>query len=281
MTEYYANINGIRMCYEVYGKDGSFPVFCVHGFGSKKETWVAQINDLSQYFILITYDQRGAGKSDRPEEPFTMDVLAADLAALMDFLKIEKAHFIGFSLGGMILQHFVLKYPTRVEKLVLINTSPGIPQKGGIEAFRKNQLERIEAIKKDPEQVLWNDIKRGFHISFQKEMKANPKKKFYGSWSVQDLIEYMRTNPSTPQDVENQVHALKSHDTWNQLNKIKHDTLLIAASHDKLTPRAVMEQIHHEIPNSTIQVIDKAGHEVHRSRAPEVNKIIIDFLMKS
>lgn len=236
---------------------------------------------LSNYFRVIIYDQRGAGKSERPNEPFTMDMLAEDLAGLMNNLDIKKAHFLGFSLGGMIIQNFVLKYPSRVNKIVLINTSPGIPKKGGIELFHKNQLERIEAIKKDPENVLWKDVKRGFYISFRKEMKKNPKKKFHGAWSVEDLIEYIKTNPSTPKDVENQISAIRSHDTQERLAEITNKTLLIAASHDQLTPRAVMEYIHQRLPNSQIRIINKAGHEVHRSRAPEVNKMIIDFLTEN
>ena len=233
---------------------------------------------LSNYFKVIIYDQRGAGKSDRPNEPFTMDTLTEDLASLMDKLDIKRAHLLGFSLGGMIIQNFVLKYPSRVNKLVLINTSPGIPKKGGIELFRKNQLERIEAIKKDPEKVLWDDIKRGFYISFRKEMKKNPKKKFHGIWSVEDLIEYIKSNPSTLKDVENQIYAIKSHETQERLTEITNKTLLIAASHDQLTPRAVMENIQKKLPNSQIRIINNAGHEVHRSHAPEVNEMIINFL---
>ncbi|MHA1688607.1 MAG: alpha/beta fold hydrolase [Promethearchaeota archaeon] len=280
MNEFFANINGIKICYELHGKKENFPLICVHGFGGKKETWIAQIPMLSKHFQVIIFDQRSAGKSDRPDEPFTMETLADDIAGLMDYLHISKAHFLGFSLGGMIIQNFALKYPSLIEKIVLINTSPGIPRKGGIELFRKNQLERIEAIKKDPEQVLWSDIKRGFHISFRKKMKANPKMKFYGIWSVEDLINYIKNNPSTEKDVENQIYALKSHDTWKYLHDITHETLLIAASHDKLTPLSVMEQIHKKLPNSKLHVIQNAGHELHHSRAPEVNKLIIEFLRK-
>ncbi len=278
MSECFADVSGLKICYKIYGKDDSYPLICVHGFGSKKETWIAQVGMLSDKFKVIIFDQRGAGKSDRPEEPFTMDVFADDIANLMDFLNIDKAHFMGFSLGGMILQNFVLKYPERVNKIILINTSPGIPKQGGIDIFKKNQLERIELIKKDPEKVLRSDIKRGFYIKFRKQMEANPKKRFHGIWSMEDLLEYIKMNPSTPQDVENQAHAVKSHDTHDKLDQIKNKTLLISASHDRLTPRSVMLAIHERIPNSVLKVIDKAGHEAHRSRAPEVNNLILDFL---
>jgi pimeloyl-ACP methyl ester carboxylesterase len=278
-SESFANVNGIKICYKIYGNEDSFPLICVHGFGSKKETWVAQVGDLSKKFKVIIFDLRSAGKSDRPEKPYGMDTLADDIAGLMNFLKIEKAHFMGFSLGGMITQHFVLTYPEKVDKLILICTSAGIPKEGGIEMFRKNQLERIDLIKKDPEKVFWQDTLRGFHWKFRKQMEENPKKKFYGSWSAEDLIEYIKKNPSTSQDVENQTYCVKTHNTYNRLHEIKNKTLLIAASHDRLVSKASLIEINKRIPNSIYKEIDKAGHEVHRSRAPEVNQLILDFLL--
>jgi 3-oxoadipate enol-lactonase len=278
-SENFANVNGIKICYKIYGREKDFPIICVHGFGSKKETWIAQVGDLSKQFKVIIFDLRSAGKSDRPKIPFTMDILATDIAGLMDFLKIKKAHCLGFSLGGMILQHFALKYPKRVNKLILINTNAGLPDEKGIEMFKKVQLERIELIKKDPEKVLWRDIKLGFNIDFRKQMQANPKKKFHDIWSVEDLIEYIKTYPSTPRDIENQAYAVKTHNVYEKLNQIKNKTLLITASQDRLCPTSAMLEIHRRIPNSILKVIENAGHEVHRSHAPEVNKLILDYLM--
>ena len=96
----FADVNGIKICYEIHG-DG-YPVILVHGFGSKKEAWVAQTSPLAEYFKVITFDNRGAGKSDRPDGPYTMEIYADDIRGLMDFLKIEKAHVLGWSLGGML-----------------------------------------------------------------------------------------------------------------------------------------------------------------------------------
>jgi pimeloyl-ACP methyl ester carboxylesterase len=277
--DYFADVNGIRICYKVYGSDHNYPLICVHGFGSKKETWIAQLSSLSEEFKVIIFDLRSAGKSDRPNLPYNMEVLSNDIVGLMDYLNIDRAHFLGFSLGGMILQNFVLKYPKRVNKLILINTNAGLPDDKGIEMFKKVQLERIELIKQDPEKVLWRDIKLGFDVKFRKQMEADPKKKFHGIWSVEDLIEYIKINPSTPQDIENQAYAVKSHNAYLKLNQIKNKTLLISASNDKLCPLSAMLEIHRRIPNSIIKVIEGAGHEVHRSNAPEVNNIILNFLI--
>ncbi len=277
--ESFANVNGIKICYKIHGQDESYPVICIHGFGSKKETWIAQVGDLSKYFKVILFDLRGAGKSSRPDKPpYTMELFADDIRGLMDFFKIEKAHIVGRSMGGMIAQNFALNYPERLNKLVLINTSAGIRNEASIEMFKRAHFERFKRIKEDPEKVFWQDTRLGFHIAFRKQMEADPTKKFYGVWSAEDLIKYIKNNPSTPQDIENQAHAIMTHNTFERLNQIKNKTLLLAASHDKLVPKFFVEQIHKRMPNSTIKVIDKAGHESHYSKAPEINKLIIDFL---
>ncbi|TFG00007.1 MAG: alpha/beta hydrolase [Promethearchaeota archaeon] len=279
MSEHFAYVNGVNICYKIHGKENSYPIICVHGFGSKKETWIAQVGDLSKNYRVIIFDLRGAGRSSRPEEPpYTMEMFADDIKGLMDFLKIKKAHIMGRSMGGMIAQNFVLRNPKKVNKLILLNTSSGMRNKESIELFKRAQIERYNLIQSNPEKVFWRDTRLGFHIKFRKQMEADPKKKFYGIWSVEDLIEYIKTNPSRPIDIKNQAHAIKSHNTFERLHQIKNETLLLTASHDKLVPKFFVEQIHQRIPNSIFKVIDKAGHESHYSRAPEVNKIILDFL---
>ena len=276
MVEKFADVNGIKICYEIHGK--GYPVVLIHGFGSKKESFMAQIPVLSQNFKIISFDNRGAGKSDRPDIPYTMEMFADDIRGLMDFLNIEKAHCIGFSLGGTILQNFVLKYPKRVNKLVLINSISKVPEGYGPEMFINSQVKGLELLKQDPVSAFWHGAKTGFYIKFRKEMEAAPKKKFYGLWSVEDLIKYYKTTPPTPQDIKNLAYSLTTQNTFKRLKEVDHKTLILTASHDKLVPKSLMLELHKEIPNSIFKVIDKAGHESIKEKAPEVNKIILKFL---
>ena len=128
MTEQFADVNGIKICYDIHG-DGD-PVILIHGFSDRKEHWRAQVGTLSKHFKVIRMDNRGAGKSDRPDGDYTMEDYASDIAGLMDSLGIEKSHIIGHSLGGMIAQNFAILYPNRVDKLILINTIPGLKPPG-------------------------------------------------------------------------------------------------------------------------------------------------------
>ena len=278
MKPEFALVNGINICYEIYGEGE--PVLLVHGFGSKKESWIAQTQPLAEHFKVIRFDNRGAGKSDRPDGPYTMGIFADDINGLLDSLKIKKTHIIGWSLGGMIVQNFILKYPQRVNKMVLINTNYGTPDESGAEVYKNMRLQDLKAKKEDPIKAFWQSIRADYYIKFRKQMEADSSKKWYELWSVDDLIQESLRDPPTEEDIIVQAKALSTHHTFDRLHEIKNETLLITSTHDRITPQSVMEQIHEKIPNSTLKVIDKAGHGSPRSRAPEINQMIIEFLKK-
>ncbi|MFX1454040.1 MAG: alpha/beta fold hydrolase [Promethearchaeota archaeon] len=277
MSEAFALINGVNICYEIYG-DGD-PVLLVHGLGTKKEAWIGQTEPLAKHFKIIRFDNRGAGKSERPDGPYTMEIFADDINALMDFLKIDKFHIIGWSLGGMIVQNFVLKYPYRVNKMVLINTNYSTPE-AAAESYKEMRLQGLKANKEDPVKAFWQSIRIDYHISFRKQLEKDPSKKWHGLWTIDDLIKNSITDPPTENDIIVQAKALLTHDTYDRLHEIKNETLLIASSHDRITPLSIMEEIHEKIPNSIFKIINKAGHASPRSRAPEINQLIVDFLKK-
>lgn len=273
----FAAVNGVIICYESYG-DG-FPVIFLHGFGSKKEVWKPQIEDFSKKFRMIILDRRGTGRSERPDYSYTMNDVLYDIKDLMDELQIKSTHLIGRSFGGMIAQNFVLKFPGYVKKLVLIATYAKAEEEH-VNLIVANRIKEVELLKTDPTQAFLNSIKMLYHQSFQREMKKNPKRKFYNSFSMEDLIEEKTIDPPRPQDIINQGNIMKEHNTLDRLSEIKHDTLLLGASHDRLIPKTAMIEMHKQITNSTLEFIDKAGHFMTLSRASEVNKIIIDFLEK-
>lgn len=276
MTEQYAHVNGVKLCYEVSGE--GYPLFLIHGFGAKKESWIAQIPVLSKHFKVITVDNRGAGKSGRPDSEYTMEVFADDINSLMEHLGIEKANVAGWSLGGMIVQNFVIKYPDRVNKLILINTNHGFPDESGPEVYKNMRLDEIKMKKEDPVKAWWSGARTGFYIKFRKQLEADPSKKWYGLWSAEELIEMSTIDAPTEKDIKLQAGALKTHNTFERLSTIISPTLILAASHDRLMSKSTMEQIHEKIPNSTLVFIEKAGHNSPMEKAPEVNQKIIDFL---
>jgi pimeloyl-ACP methyl ester carboxylesterase len=272
----FAYVNGINLSYEVTGT--GFPVIFIHGFGSKQEIWKPQIKELSIKYKTITFDLRGTGKSDRPNYLYSMKMFIDDIISLMNFLQIQKTHLIGRSFGGMIAQHFALYYPERLDKLILIATNYGKPDTEWVEILKNNRLEEIKLLKISPEQAFWNKSKWVFHQKFRKKLMENPKKKYFNLFSAEDLIKESTINPSRPQDIINQAEALKTHYTLEHLERIQNKILLIAGSHDRLTPKSVMIDMQKKIPNCTLKIIENAGHFMTLSRASEVNKIILNFL---
>ena len=279
ITESFANVNNIKICYEIRG-DGD-PVILIHGFGAKKEEWIGQFLPLSEHFKVIRFDNRGSGKSDRPNEPYSMELFAKDTKELMDFLKIEKAHIIGWSVGGMIAQNLVLMFPNRVNKLVLINTLPYWPgEKTALEMYRDSKILAYEARMKDPVKAFFDGITPSFTRKFKKILLEDPKKKIHGLFSAEDLIEMDNADPTTPQDIINYTHALGHHNVLNRLPNIKKETLIICATHDRSTPMSMNVMIHERISKSELVIIEKAGHGSPKERAPEINQHIINFLKK-
>lgn len=113
-------INNINIYYEVHGQGP--PLILISGLGRDHIFWQASLSVLSIHYQVIVYDTRGSGQTDAPEGPYRMDVLAKDLAALMDALHLPKVYLLGFSMGGQIAQAFALAYPKRVAKLILAAT---------------------------------------------------------------------------------------------------------------------------------------------------------------
>ncbi|MFX0042419.1 MAG: alpha/beta fold hydrolase [Candidatus Hodarchaeota archaeon] len=271
----FAEVNGIQLYYEIHGE--GYPLFMLHGYGATSKVWIGQIGTLSENFKVILYDQRSSGKSDHPTEDYTLDTLVEDLKGLMDFLKVDKTHLMGQSMGGWLSQNFALKYPEKVNKLVLIGTN----HKGaGLHILKDTLIDLYELAKTNKEEAFWKYAKLMHHRRFLKEMQADPKKKFYDLWSAEDLIREFTNNRMNPEDYERFEKAGSMHNLLNRLSEIKHPTIIIGGANDKMSPKLVLDEMHEVLPNSKMEIIDNAGHHVFIEEAPKVNQLILDFLIE-
>jgi pimeloyl-ACP methyl ester carboxylesterase len=120
-----APVNGIDIAYTAAGS--GMPVVLVHGFACGRRMWVHQMRDLARDHRVIAYDQRGHGRSTAPEGPddYSAVHLGRDLAGLLDHLRIERCHLVGFSLGGGPAIGVALSQPDRVASLVLADVGAG------------------------------------------------------------------------------------------------------------------------------------------------------------
>jgi pimeloyl-ACP methyl ester carboxylesterase len=119
------SVNGLQLYYEIEG-DGA-PVVLIPGFAAGRWIWSRQVGPLSRNFRVITFDPRGICRSDKPEGPQSISLLADDLAHLLQALGVASTHIVGVSFGGFVAQEFALKYPSMTSKLVLCCTTFGGP----------------------------------------------------------------------------------------------------------------------------------------------------------
>ncbi len=116
-----AKIGDIQLYYEEYGQGQ--PLIMVLGLGQDVATWSFQISELSNHVRLIVFDNRDSGKSSRYAENYTTASMAQDILGLMDYLRIDRTHLLGTSMGGMIAQHVALMAPERLNSLILASTT--------------------------------------------------------------------------------------------------------------------------------------------------------------
>src|SRR2546427_3279997 len=110
-------VNGIGLNYVEAGSGD--PLLLIMGFGGDHQAWAFQTPVFAQRYRVIAFDNRGAGQSDVPDVPYTTRMMAEDAIGLLDALRIERAHVLGVSMGGMIAQELALAHPQRVRSLQL------------------------------------------------------------------------------------------------------------------------------------------------------------------
>jgi pimeloyl-ACP methyl ester carboxylesterase len=265
------------MCYEIHGE--GYPVVLIHGFGLHKEFWVAQISELAKQFKVISLDNRGSGKSDHPKEPYKLETLADDVKCLLDVLDIQKAHVVGWATGAMIAQYLVIQYPLRVNKLVLIAALTKLPvDRSGLEMFKNSQLTFHKEKLKAPENAFFKKMKQRFSRKFYKQLVQEPEERFHDIFTTSDLRDLVCKDSSKPYDIENRINAIAGLNTIDQIHEIENDVLVLAAEKDRISPKSVSIELNNRLKRSKLIVFD-GGHYFPLENAPEVNQIILDFLM--
>ena len=122
-----AKTNGIETNYEIHGREGAPWLTFSHSLACTLRMWDDQVAAFKDSFRILLYDTRGHGRSAAPAGPYTLEGLADDLRGLLAHLGIQKLHFVGLSMGGMIGQTFALKYPGMFTTLTLADTTSRYP----------------------------------------------------------------------------------------------------------------------------------------------------------
>lgn len=123
MMEYVTLGDGTRIACRRDGEEGAPVLVLSNSLGTDHTMWDPQMAELARHFRVLRYDQRGHGASDAPAGAYSMDRLGSDVIDLLDALGLERVHFCGLSLGGMVGQWLAHRAPERIDRLILANTS--------------------------------------------------------------------------------------------------------------------------------------------------------------
>ena len=255
-------VNGIEMNYEISGKEKAQVVILSHSLGSSLKMWEPQMEALESHFRVLRYDTRGHGRSSTPPGPYTLELLGEDAISLLDALKVDQAHWVGLSMGGMIGQFIALNHPKRLRSLALCDTGAIIP----IEAQPIWQERIVSVRQKGIESQLQGTMERWFTPSF---LKLAP--------PMLTLIkqEFLTT------PVEGYIHcseAIRNLNTLERLREISLPTLIIVGEDDPGMPVSASEAIHQRIPHSKLVILKSARHISNVEQPEAFNTHLIDFL---
>ncbi|NIR50159.1 alpha/beta fold hydrolase, partial [candidate division KSB1 bacterium] len=253
--------NGINIYYEMSGS-GPYLIL-IEGLGVATWLWEKQVPDFSKHFTAVVYDNRGAGKSDKPEGPYSIGMLADDLAALMQALNIPKAHILGVSMGGFVAQDFALRYPDKVEKLVLVSTSAGGPDHV---PMSQETLSVFFLNEGSPRDIMRKKLALAYSDSFMARE------------DVERLIDLRLKNPQPQHAFMAQVAAGTTFDLSEEVKNIQAPTLIAAASDDLLVPVENAHNLAKNIPNSQLKIYEGLGHQFFVEIPDRFNQDVIDFL---
>ncbi len=256
------HVNGTDIYAELHGPKGADTIVLSNGVLMSTASWALQVPVLSKHYQVLLYDCRGMWKSAHPKGPYSMEMHADDLAALMDALQIEKAHIAGISYGAEVSMAFAAKYPWRVKTLFL---SSAVSESG--------------------------PVLRGFTHTWSEAAKArDPQKLFEASYMLNFSDSYIAANRAGLETAAGRYAELdmdavlelldcfERMDITGELHLIQVPTLVLVGESDNLKPRKYSERIVGEIPGAQLVTIPGAGHAVCLEKPDLFNAILLGFV---
>ncbi|MFL6282449.1 MAG: alpha/beta fold hydrolase [Pyrinomonadaceae bacterium] len=244
---------------------GSGPVVVLlHGLGGNSSNWAFNISALSAKYRVIAPDQIGFGRSDKPLINYRVGTYADFLDKLLDGLNVERATLVGNSMGGWIAALYAVKYPKRVERLVLVDAAGFAPPKdldlstlSGLNPSTREQARYLAGL------VFFNPL---FKTDAAVDATLAARISAGDGYTIQSLVESIRRN-------EDMLDG--------KLSAVKQPVLIIWGRDDGLTPLAREgEKFKKEIPSAQFVVFDQCGHVPQVERAAEFNAAVLKFLSR-
>ncbi|MDE2331245.1 MAG: 3-oxoadipate enol-lactonase [Bradyrhizobium sp.] len=251
--------DGCLLNVSVEGRDRGPTLMLSNSLGCTLQMWEPQMKTLAQLFRVIRYDRRGHGKSDVPPGPYSMERFGRDVLAILDDLNIDRVHWCGLSMGGMVGQWLGANAPERFNRIVLANTTCHYPDP-------VNWLNRIKAVKEGGIAAVADAIIAGWLTADFREHDPQTTARIKAMLVASPVQGYLAC-----------CEALSTLDQRALLPKIRSPTLVIAGRHDTATPLAACELIRSNIPRASLTILD-AAHLSSVEQSHAFTDAVIGFL---
>jgi 3-oxoadipate enol-lactonase len=259
-----AKVNGISINYRIDGAEGAPWVVMSNSLATTHRMWDAQMEAFTRRYRVLRYDKRGHGETEVAPGPYTFELLADDVLALLEALRIPQAHFVGLSMGGMTGMTMALKKPEVLRTLVLCDTTSRDPL--GDPALWQ---QRIDAVKTGGMEALVESTVARFLTP--ETVKGRP--------AIADAVRAMvRGTPAAGYAACCQ--AIARLNLTDRLHQIAIPTLVVVGADDPATTVEMARTIHDRIAGSELVVLEKAAHLSNLEQAEAFNEAVLSFLAR-
>jgi 3-oxoadipate enol-lactonase len=255
--------NGIQIHCQIEG-DGPWVVLS-HSLACSVAMWTPQVAALKGRYRVLSFDTRGHGGSDAPAGAYSLDQLADDAHGLLAALKVERPHFVGLSMGGMIGMTFALKYPGLLRSLVLCDTSSRIPPEAQPVWDDRIRIATTQGM----EPLVEPTLKRWFTEAMLARRPA----------VVDEVAAMIRATP--PIGYAGCCYAIPKINTTGRLCEIRCPIQVIVGEQDVGTPVAMSRAIHEAAPGSELVILPNASHLSNLEQPGAFNRALLDFLARA
>lgn len=256
-------VNGIHLYYEMHGHGK--PLVLVTGFASDLTFWLPILDDLKAHFQLLVFDNRGTGRSESPDRPYTIEDMAKDTMALIQKTGVQKPHILGHSMGGCIVQTIAKNHREMIDKMIISNSL--IKLNNVTSHFQKFMLKlREEGF---PIRTLAEGL---IPWIFSSHFLADEKR-------IQELINLKVNNPY-PQSLvgfKRQLEALMGFDSGSWFKTLKGPALVIGGDEDILCPRD-SELLANHIEDAKFIDFHRVGHVPIIEKPKDYVSIVSNYL---
>jgi pimeloyl-ACP methyl ester carboxylesterase len=225
------------------------PVLMISGLGYSSWCWADLRQALSPDYRVVTFDNRGTGRSDKPPGPYSIPMMADDAARVLDQCEISEAHVIGHSMGGYIAQTLALRHPQRVRSLVLIGTSPGGGQT--LPVPQETQLAWENAAKLTPAEYARSTMPRSFAPGWTEKNPAR----------FEELLGRRLEFPTPPQCWLEQFKACVEYvEQGVPVEEIRVPALVVHGREDRVVPHENGAVLARRLPGARFASLEGVGH---------------------